>query len=233
MIQVLSKRKKAFGNIRCKKNKTGFQYSLDHSTEENVRPVNADYVDLSTDQLWHRLTSVPNLAFVSLKATSHVPSVPSDQLKHFAEQCFDFLCTTQGYLTFHLAERRSPFDHPSTSSHNLVMFRGICKHGEANWQSDGEDCIVPAPKLDFNNLPQDVDSLSVHLTSLSKSAGSSSQQCNHCSLFDAPCMRLTKKQTVVDFADVGNIDLCALDKLDVAPPSYDAFPTIDWDTIAR
>ena len=118
---------------------------------------------LTQEQLWHRLVASPKLAFATVTLTTANLATQLQQ-KAFAKQCFHFLCTTRGLLTFFLSELEE--SHPDASpGHHAVKVLHAVRKGKEYWEIDGERSIISPPKFDFDNMPGCVESVHAQFVS--------------------------------------------------------------------
>ena len=77
--------------------------------------------------MWHRLTSCPDLTSATflLEHESSGQEPKSDQLNEITTKCFNFLCTTNGFLTFQVdglrGSDREDEKSPDTRRHALTF----------------------------------------------------------------------------------------------------------------
>lgn len=152
------------GCVRSGVSSTFRLYSPSQNTKSTL-----EWSNMTQDKLWHRLTGSPDLAFANflceVESPGHEPK--SDQLKVVAKQCFNFLCTSKGFLTFCMeglresdSEEQEDDEGQGTTCHAL----NVC-HGREHWEIDGETCTVNPPKLDFDNMPVEVTRIQAQFVS--------------------------------------------------------------------
>ncbi|KAL3131442.1 hypothetical protein ABBQ38_007754 [Trebouxia sp. C0009 RCD-2024] len=106
---------------------------------------------MTKDQLWHRLAGAPDFVSVNVICYSHADLVPaSDQMKLFARQMFEFLCTCDGLLAITMnglddsPEETDEGCHFLKISHSYHLPHQYLSH-QHRWDIDSAECVVGPP----------------------------------------------------------------------------------------
>ncbi|KAL3131446.1 hypothetical protein ABBQ38_007756 [Trebouxia sp. C0009 RCD-2024] len=164
--------------------------SSDQDTPDQV------WFGMTKEQLWHRLTGAPDLVLANMVCDSHADLVPaSDQMKLFARQTFDLLCTCHGLLTIAMnGLEDSPTEH---GCHYLRIWHANHRPRSIAWEIDNETCIVDPPHIKFDDMPEEVTAIAARLNS----------HTTH--IADNSAYFYPDSQVIHDFAYQGNVDIDA------------------------
>lgn len=157
-----------------------------------------EWSGMTQEQLWHRLTGAPNLLLANVTCHSHTDLEPaSDELKLFARQTFDLLCTSYGLLTISMSDLEDSPEDTDDDCHFLSVWHSADRQGSPVWEIDGARCIVDPPNMRFNEMPKEVTAIQALLRSHPD--------------FDVagPCHFCPDRQVIHDFAYQGNVDIDA------------------------
>lgn len=160
-IQLHSQFLYTIRSMTCKQQHQNVQFSLHHGRGLPGLPgYRVDYANLSKDHLWHRLTAIsrPASASLSISASDTTPV----QLKHFAKQCFEFLCTTSGCLRF-VSLTQTLAGHKGRN--HFEVSHKVCDNGCSHWQIDRDTCITNPPELRFDKMPTAVQFVTTEFVS--------------------------------------------------------------------
>ena len=133
--------------ITSQKHKQSVRFSLRRTFDDT-----AGWAGMTKDQLWHRLTGAPELAFAKMTCCSR-PNPTSDQLKSLAQQTFDLLCTTKGLQKIYI------------QGHKLLIWHAADLATMPYWEIDGVRCIADPPTIRFDDMPEGVTGVQAHLIS--------------------------------------------------------------------
>ena len=185
------------------------------------------WLGMTKEQLWHRLTGAPNLASAQFDCIAHCqPQTNSNDLRAFAKQAFDLLCTTKGLMTIIMdfpdpesedetvpdnadAEDSSKSLNSDSDSeltedfHCLSIWHFIEPGYPPIWQVDGERCLVDPPKIKFSDAPGTVTMVKVEFEGQQPSRQPRLQISGPGGDFSPD------KQMIRDFAYTGNVDIDA------------------------
>lgn len=192
------------GRITCTTKNSSVHFNLLHIKDGTPgRSSKPDQTGLTKDQLWHRLTAIPDLQFASITLVADARKNNPARLKRFAEQCFGLLCNSRGFLTFYMRGLEDSYEEIEPGYHALKVLHGNSKDGQSYWDLDGETCIVSPPKLDFQNMPREVKSIQAQFVS----EGPPAQAYLHPD--DPLTCFYPDSEVLSDFAYNGNVDIDA------------------------
>ena len=188
-------------SIRCKQHNQSVRFDL-RSGNAVSSGNNCKWLDMTEDQLWHRLSGSSVVSSASLFCSSE-PVATHVQLKAFAQQLFQMLCTTKGVLRLFMADVKDLSDNNKESYKALKIWHAHPRKSEL-WEIDGEACILVPPQIDFGNMPTQVTQVQGVFVSQGQLEQSSK------ALDIGPVEHFCLESEVIhDFAYKGNVDINA------------------------
>ena len=139
-------------SIRCKQQNQGSRFDLGYGIA--VSGNSRSWLDMTEDQLWHRLTGSPDVVSASLIWFSE-PAANYDQLKAFAEQLFEMLCTTKGVMRLFM-DKLDDSSEDFEQGYEALEIRHAHPENSELWEIDGEKCIAIPPHIEIENMPTQV-----------------------------------------------------------------------------
>lgn len=193
-----------YSAIRCKCKEQKPLFSLNSLPQFSSAPMSdrdtagKEWSGMTKDQLWHRLAGAPDLVLAKMTCRSHPKHLPaSDQLKLFARQTFDLLCSSQGLLTIFMNGLEDSPEETEDGCHFLSVWHSTDCQGSSVWEIDGESCIVDPPNVRFDVMPEKVTAIKAYVCSQPE------PDIKPLSFF------YPDSQVIHDFAYQGNVDVDA------------------------
>ena len=123
--------------------------------------------------------------------------------KRFATEAFDLLCRASGCLTIHMSDLDHLGEGVGEGYHILNIWH-VAEDGFDFWEIDGQTCIANPPKINFDDMPTEVETVQLYFVS----QGLHEQECR----INDPCpveYLCPDCQVIGDFAYKGNVDIDA------------------------
>lgn len=171
----------------------------------------AGWPAMAKDQLWRKFANGPDITSARMSCSLYFNPLPyPHQMRAFAQNALDMLCTTKGMLVvflilpFHELEG-SPEDL-SEGYHRLTVWHVADTRGVMFWEIDGKRCTVDPPKIKFDDMPCRPCDRSSDLGAVDIQAEFNISPDDDIAQDSVPCF-LRNSQTVHDFAYKGNFSI--------------------------
>ena len=150
--------KASWAQIACLPDQCAFMLDIKRRSSSRQQKEGAWFHrKLTSEQLWHKLASMPRLSSATLLCKSQLvenAAAPEDQLqlKALTQGLFTLLLDFEGHLVVQLPS----IDEDNTVSGPDLMIRHGGSSGPASWSMDYEPCISKPPALHWDCFPQQV-----------------------------------------------------------------------------
>lgn len=113
---------------------------------------------MTKDQLWRKFANGPDIHSARMNCSLDINPLPyPHQMKAFAQNALDLLCTTQGVLCVFLVlpyqELEESSEEMDEGGHFLTIWHVADPKGVLFWEIDGKRCLVDPPKIRFEDMP--------------------------------------------------------------------------------